>query len=74
MYRTAKPPQMTNERNLENIFQKDNKKIKSMNKDEIEKDANNWSKKFVIEHKADEYLWLYKIRRNNLLYGLQKLL
>ena len=52
---------MTNEKNLENIFQKDNKKLMSMNKDEIEKEANNWSKKFVIEHKADEYLWLYKL-------------
>ena len=59
--RTTKPPQMTNEKNLENIFQKDNKKISSMNKDEIEKEANTWSKKFVIEHKADEYLWLYKL-------------
>ena len=57
--RTTKPPQMTNEKNLENIFQKDNKKIKSMNKDEIEKEANKWSEKFVIEHKAAEYVWLY---------------
>ena len=57
--RTTKPPQMSNERNLENIFQKDNKKIKSMNKVEIEKDANKWSEKFVIEHKAAEYVWLY---------------
>ncbi|MGH9980985.1 MAG: hypothetical protein ACRD6U_05470, partial [Nitrososphaeraceae archaeon] len=59
--RTTKPPQMSNEKNLENIFQKDNKKIISMNKAEIEKEAENWSKKFVIEHKADEYLLLYKI-------------
>jgi hypothetical protein len=59
--RTTKPPTMTNERNLENIFQKDRKKIMSMNKDEIEKDANKWSEKFVIEHKAAEYVWLYKL-------------
>jgi hypothetical protein len=59
--RTTKPPQMTNEENLENILQKDNKKIISMKIEEIEKEANNWSKKFVIEHKADEYLWLYKL-------------
>jgi hypothetical protein len=59
--RTTKTPQMTNERNLENIFQKDNKKILSMKRDDIEEEANNWSKKFVIEHKADEYLWLYKL-------------
>ena len=59
--RTTKPPQMTNEKNLENIFQKDNKKLISMNKDELVKEANNWSKKFVIKHKADEYLWLYKL-------------
>jgi hypothetical protein len=58
---TTKPPKMTDEKNLENIFQKDNKRIISMNKDEIEKEANYWSKKFVIEHKADEYLWLYKL-------------
>ena len=32
-----------------------------MNKDEIEKEAKKWSEKFVIEHKADEYLWLYKL-------------
>ena len=59
--RTTKPPQMSNERDLENIFQKDNKKILSMKRDEIEEEANNWSKKFVMEHKADEYLWLYKL-------------
>jgi hypothetical protein len=59
--RTTKPPQMTNEKNLENIFQKDNKKISSWNKYEIDKEANKWSKKFVIENKADEYLWLYKL-------------
>ena len=59
--RTTKPPQMTNEYNLAKIFERDNKKISSMNKDEIEKEAISWSKKFVIEHKADDYLWLYKL-------------
>jgi hypothetical protein len=59
--RTTKPSQMTNEQNLENLFQKDYKKLISLNKDEIEKEASNWSKKFLREHKADEYLWLYKL-------------
>jgi DNA replication initiation complex subunit (GINS family) len=44
--RTTKPSQMTNEQNLENIFQKDYKKLISMNKDEIEKEASNWSQNF----------------------------
>jgi hypothetical protein len=57
--RTTKPSQMTNEKNLEKIFQKDNKKLISMNKAAMEREANNWSKKFVLEHKADEYLRLY---------------
>ena len=59
--RTTKPPQMTNEYNLEEIFERDNKRLTSMNKDEIEIEAKKWSEKFVIEHKADEYLWLYKL-------------
>jgi len=59
--KTSKPPQMTNEYNLEKIFERDNKRLTSMKKDEIEKEAKKWSEKFVIEHKADEYLWLYKL-------------
>ena len=59
--RTTKPPQMTNEQNLENIFQKNKKKISSMNKDEIKKETISWSNKFVLDHKADEYLVLYKL-------------
>ena len=59
--KTSRPPQMTNEYNLAKIFERDNKRLTSMNKDEIEKEAKKWSEKFVIEHKADEYLWLYKL-------------
>jgi hypothetical protein len=59
--RTTKPPQMSNEYNLEKIFERDNKRLTAMNKDEIEKEAKKWSEKFALEHNADEYLWLYKL-------------
>lgn len=49
------------ESELEEQFQNDSKRIKSMNKKEIEKEAKEWAKAKLNTMTPDDFLWLYPL-------------